>query len=103
MQRARNDGTYPYPDLMEIIESVDSSSLREPIVMWNRYVESAESGLWWRHAALREVYGMGLPIGESGERPLPRLEGNAKPFRNRTRHHRVPPAAVVNLKLDPTL
>jgi hypothetical protein len=87
---------------MEIVESMDSLSLCEPIVLWNRYIESVESGLWWRHAALREVYGMGLPTGESGERPLPRLEGNTKPFRNRARRHQVPPA-VANLKIGPTL
>ena len=29
-----------------------------------RYVRSAGAGLWWRHAALRETYGMGLPAAE---------------------------------------
>ena len=47
-----------------------------------RYIGARDSGPWWRQVALRECYGMGLPRPESGERPLPRLEGNTKPFRN---------------------
>jgi hypothetical protein len=54
-----------------------------------RYVSSAGVGLWWRHAALREVYGLSLPGAESGERPLPSLQGNTKPFRNLTRSQKV--------------
>jgi hypothetical protein len=47
-----------------------------------RYVRSAGTGLWWRNASLREVYGQPPPPPESGERPRPRLEGNTKYFRN---------------------
>ena len=46
-----------------------------------RYIRSAGTGLWWRNAALREVYGQAPPPPESGERPRPRLEGNTKQLR----------------------